>query len=242
MGFRPVDNGGIPYCGSPPLPSELLLRWNFDPWLLAVLGLAVAAACKCEVRKATMLPGIAILAVLFVSPICALSSALFSSRVVHHVAMTSLAAPLLAASLRGRQGSLPLWSLLHALVFWAWHAPPLYAAALGDPASYWLMQLSMLGSAVGMWRCVMSAAYPAAAAALAFTMVHMGLLGAVLTFSSSPLYAWHLASASAWGLSALEDQQLAGLSMWVGGGAIYLAAVLTIMNRALGRSRCLVAA
>src|SRR3546814_11413452 len=39
--------------------------------------------------------GLAILVLLFVSPLCALSSALFSVRVGHHVLLTAVAAPLL---------------------------------------------------------------------------------------------------------------------------------------------------
>ena len=39
--------------------------------------------------------------------------------------------------------------------------------------------------------------------------------GAVLTFAGEPLFANHLALTPARGLSALSDQQLGGLIMWV---------------------------
>jgi putative membrane protein len=39
-----------------------------------------------------------------------------------------------------------------------------------------------------------------------------------------------------WGLSPLEDQQLAGLLMWVPGGLIYLAAALALGGRLLRES------
>ena len=43
----------------------------------------------------------------------------------------------------------------------------------------------------------------------------MGLLGALIVFAPRPLYPVHLASTTAWGLTPLADQQLAGLLMWV---------------------------
>jgi putative membrane protein len=48
-------------------------------------------------------------------------------------------------------------------------------------------------------------------------------MGALLTLAPKPWYA-HYAQVSAFGLSALKDQQLDGLLMWVPGGVAYLAA------------------
>jgi putative membrane protein len=58
------------------------------------------------------------------------------------------------------------------------------------------------------------------------TAVHSGVLGALLTFSPHlwyPVYATARSAASAFGLTPLEDQQLAGLLMWVPSGAIFIA-------------------
>jgi putative membrane protein len=52
------------------------------------------------------------------------------------------------------------------------------------------------------------------------------ILGALLAFSPTPWYTAHLATTQQWGLSPLDDQQVAGLIMWIPGGAIYLAAAL----------------
>ena len=71
---------------------------------------------------------------------------------------------------------------------------------------------------------------PAVAALLAST-VQMGLLGALLTFAAAPLYAPHFFTTNGWGLSALADQQLAGLIMWAPSAAFYLAAALVIAQR-----------
>jgi putative membrane protein len=56
----------------------------------------------------------------------------------------------------------------------------------------------------------------------------MGLLGALIVFASRPLYTVHFASAWAWGLSPLADQQLAGLLMWVPAIVPYFGAGLWI--------------
>ena len=59
------------------------------------------------------------------------------------------------------------------------------------------------------------------------TMLHTGALGLLLTFSPT---AWYVQQASELiGLSALEDQQLGGLIMWVPGGFTYMLAALWIV-------------
>jgi putative membrane protein len=60
------------------------------------------------------------------------------------------------------------------------------------------------------------------------TAVHTGLLGAMLTFAGVPLYDAYAGPAAVRGVSALEDQQLAGLLMWIPAGA-----VLTLFGIAL---------
>ena len=91
------------------------------------------------------------------------------------------------------------------------------------------MQASLLGSALGFWNAVRLAPIPGAIVALLATMVQMGLLGALLTFAGSPLYAPHFATTAAWGLGPLEDQQLAGLIMWAPAAAVYLAAAVGVL-------------
>lgn len=231
-----------PYCGAAPAPGDLLARWNFDPVVLLGLALAIAAYLRWgsvdRVERRCFLGGLALCLVLFVSPFCALTSALFSARVVHHLVLTTLAAPLFARALPGRVlGSLGTWVGVHAVVFWGWHAPPVYAAALSSDALYWLMQATLLGSAVALWSAVRRAPIPGAIAALLGSMVLMGLLGALITFAGSPLYAPHLIGPYAWGFTPLEDQQLAGLIMWVPGGGIYLLAALRILAQWFARQQ-----
>jgi putative membrane protein len=233
-----------PYCGAAPLPSDWLARWNLDPVLLAVLALLPFIFFRCRAGGTRDVPAFwaawSMAVLLFVSPLCALTSALFSARVTHHVLLTAVIAPLLAAilpRLPERWGSLALWTGAHALVFWMWHSPALYAAALASDAVFWTMQLTLLGSAVGLWLAIRSTEPIWAVTALLATMVQMGLLGALLTFARAPLYIPHLAATGPWGLSPTEDQQLAGLIMWAPGAGLYLAAAAILLARWLSREQ-----
>jgi putative membrane protein len=63
--------------------------------------------------------------------------------------------------------------------------------------------------------------------------MHSGLLGALITMAPYSLYGWYNGRAQLWGLSPLEDQQLAGLLMWVPMGIVYFAACLLLAGRFL---------
>ena len=229
----------VPYCGEAPGPEIWLTRWNLDPVLGAVLLLSALALWRMPVggdvarRQLLSLRGAWVLAVvLYVSPLCALSSAFFTVRVIHHIALVLVMAPLLAFGLERwmRQLPTPLWraTAIAAVTFWTWHAPAPYAAALSSDPIYALMQLTLLASAMVFWLAVRRSGAAAAMGAILATTVSMGLLGALITFAGRPLYAPHFASTLSWGVSPLEDQQLAGITMWAPGSIAYLAAAMWI--------------
>lgn len=232
----------VPYCGEAPVPAEFALRWNLDPLLIATTFTALLLARAIGARAGPLLAAGAVLLLLFVSPLCALASALFTARVAHHVILATVAAPLIAFAVPRPGSNVAGWTLIHAAVFWTWLLPGAYALALASDAAYWLMQLSLLGSAVGFWQAVRAAPLPSAVAGLLATTVLMGLLGALLTFAATPLYAWHGVTTQAWGLTPLGDQQLAGLVMWVPGGGAYLVAALWLAHAWLGGRQRLAAA
>ena len=229
----------VPYCGEAPGPAEWLARWNFDPLLIATLLAAVVAWRLASLnadrtRTAAFGASMTLLAILFVSPFCALTSALFAARTAHHAVLVVAIAPILALAfpaLERIRGSVAAWAGLQAAVLWAWHYPPLYSAALSSDALYWLMQGSLLGTAIAFWTSLRRASVAVAVPALLATMVQMGLLGALITFAGEPLYAPHVLTTAQWGFSPLEDQQLAGLIMWAPAAAVYLAAALLVAGR-----------
>jgi putative membrane protein len=225
------------YCGPAPLPEELWTRWNLDPALLVALALLTWVMR----REPAGLAAVGVMVLAFVSPLCALSSALFSARVVHHVLLIAVAAPLLActapvrhaarASFAGAGPGLPL--AVSALVLWAWHHPAAYDLALSHVAVYWLMQLSLLGSALWFWHRVF-AADRAPVVHLMFIVANfaqMGMLGAILTLAPAALYDAHAIAPYDWGMSPLLDQQLGGLIMWVPAGIPYAAAAAVFARR-----------
>lgn len=216
-----------PYCGLPPGPADLMSHWNIDPVLLGVL-LTIAIAGVNYVhpaRRIHLAAGLAVLVVCFVSPLCALSSALFSARSLHHLLVVCLAAPLLAMTLPDRiTCSLRTATISNAVILGLWHVPAVYSAAWQDPAIYWVLQVALTGSAILFWQAVRQSSATSSLAALAGIMTLMGGIGAILTFASVPLYAPHLTTTWPWRLSPLEDQQLAGLLMWAVSLPVYVLA------------------
>jgi putative membrane protein len=223
------------YCGPPPVPAEIVGAWNLDPYLLAALAIAGVAgfgAAAGPRRKVWFGLGFSVLCVAFISPLCALSAALFSARAGHHVLLISLAAPMLAMALpRFLSWRLVPAAAFHTAVLWFWHWPGAYAAALSHDGVYWAMELSLLLSAIAFWRTALDQDdLPSVSAAFLGIMMQMSLLGALLTFATTPLYTAHFETTIAWGLSPLTDQQLAGLIMWVPGALPYFAAGLLALR------------
>lgn len=129
---------------------------------------------------------------------------------------------------------------LYAAALWAWHVPRLYEAALTSPAVHALEHASFLGSGILLWWAVLRLRHRVdhglgpAILALFATALHGGALGALLTFSRSPWYPAYGDSVAAWGLTPLEDQQLAGTLMWVPPGVVYLGGALALLALWLG--------
>ena len=203
---------------------------------LTVMGLALLKRWPQPHRDLAAAGVLGLLVFLFVSPFCALGSALFSARVVHHVILATVLGPLLVMAFdlhRRRPIGLVPATVIHGAIFWAWHIPALYSAALSSDLIFWAMQVTIVMSAALFWAAILRAEATAAVAALLATMVAMGVLGALITFAGRPLYPPHWLTTDAWGLSPLEDQQLAGLVMWAPAAAIYLLAALAILYRSL---------
>ncbi len=203
------------YCGPAPSPADLFSRWNFDHWALAILiGLTLWAG-----RTRPGAAAILVLAFAFLSPLCALSSALFSARVVHHVLLVVIAAPLLALSSPARAATgVGLPFLLATAALWLWHVPRAYDWALGNMAIYWVMQATLFGSACLFWRAVFSQPAGSGVGWVFLAYLAMGMLGAILTLAPDAVYATHATTPLLWGLSPLSDQQLGGLVMWMPAG------------------------
>jgi putative membrane protein len=131
-------------------------------------------------------------------------------------------------------GPIAAW-LLHALALWLWHIPRWFDAALASEPLHALQHFAFLFTALLFWWSVLGASTRKdrgiALLSLFTTMVHTGALGALLTLSPVAWYSAYAASAPAWGLDSLEDQQLGGLIMWVPAGIVYVACGLAMAWR-----------
>lgn len=129
----------------------------------------------------------------------------------------------------------PFWAwLLHAAALWAWHLPGPYQATLRSDGVHTLQHASFLGTALLFWWTVAHGregrmGYGASVFYLFATAMHSGGLGALLTFAPHPWYPVYAGRTEAWGLTPLEDQQLAGLVMWIPAGVSYLVAGVVLM-------------
>jgi putative membrane protein len=68
-------------------------------------------------------------------------------------------------------------------------------------------------------------------------MAQMALLGALLTFAPTALYAPHYFTTQLYGLTPVEDQQLGGLIMWVASLPLYAAAAAPAIARSIAQSQ-----
>jgi putative membrane protein len=123
---------------------------------------------------------------------------------------------------------------LFNIVFTMWHSPPFYQAALGRPEVHGLEHALFMGTAILTWWPVFSPttllprlSEPLQMFYLFAQSVIPTVLGALITFADFVIYPFYGAAHRVSSLTPMDDQQIAGLIMWMGGAAIVLF-VLTI--------------
>jgi cytochrome c oxidase assembly factor CtaG len=204
------------------------------------------------------------LAVALTSPLHALGEQMFTAHMVEHEILMAVSAPLIVLSRplafllfalpdAARRGMAGLWAsgshvrrllrsgalatIVHGAVLWLWHVPPVFDAAVTHDGLHRLQHLSFFLSALWFWWTVLWASSRAAATWHLFvTMMHMSVLGALMALAPRVLYSVQTSHAAAYGLTPLEDQQLAGLLMWVPAGTVYAGAAMAMAALAIARS------
>jgi len=151
---------------------------------------------------------------------------------------------------RTTQGSVFAWTwqklthpavatALQAIALWLWHAPVLFGLALASEDWHVVQHLSFLVTALLFWTAMLDPVrmrtQPAAVIVCLFvTALVSGALGALMAFSASPWYAGYAAlGMTSFGLTPVQDQQVAGLLMWIPGGVIHAGAALAVLARML---------
>jgi cytochrome c oxidase assembly factor CtaG len=132
---------------------------------------------------------------------------------------------------------------LQAVALWAWHVPALFERALQSEGWHYAQHGSFLVTALAFWWSITGARGrrrgPGVGAFCLFvTSLVGGALGALMALSTSPWYASYARLGLApFGLTPTEDQQLAGLLMWIPGGLVHAGAALWMLGAWLGRAR-----
>jgi putative membrane protein len=124
--------------------------------------------------------------------------------------------------------------ILYVTALWTWHVPALYEAALESELLHTLEHASFVGTSVALFAYVRSCHARASRSAgvgllLVFAAATQGgVLGALITFSPAAWYGAHAERMEAATLSPLEDQQVAGLLMWIPGSVVFLGVALAL--------------
>src|SRR5687767_14346345 len=126
----------------------------------------------------------------------------------------------------------PRVPLLPALALWVvnygvWHLPWVYDAALRHPHSLLHLEhaLYFATGVVLWWPVVHGPARPGLKAAYLFgAFVLASPIGLLLALVPDPVYDFYADGPGLWGLSPLEDQQLAGVTMAVEQAVVFFAA------------------
>ncbi len=140
--------------------------------------------------------------------------------------------------------------LMHPLVvfvlfcgaFIFWHLPRPYAWGIQNEFVHALEHLSFLLTALAFWTIIIEPSgrrrldYATTLLFLVVTVVVSDMPGALMVLAPRPLYPIHAEGAATWGLSLMQDQQLAGLIMWIPAGAIYIAAAIWLFVRLMDDS------
>jgi putative membrane protein len=124
------------------------------------------------------------------------------------------------------------------LVFSIWHLPVLYNTSITNHGVHIAEHLMFIVAAVLMWWPLTSKmpelrrlSYPAQMVYLFLLSIAQIMIFAPITFSEKPIYHWYVNAPRIWEITPLVDQQMGGIVMKVGGGAIFITLTLVAFFR-----------
>ncbi len=196
-----------------------------------------------------------------VSPVDALADQLFFMHMTQHILLLDIA-PILAilgltkvilrpltravSEFERRAGAFahPAFAVvLYVGVIWLWHVPAAYDLAVREPAVHLLEHASFLLAGSLYWwhllspiRSRMRLEGMGPIVYMASTKLLVGALGMGLAFAPSALYPYYAHLPRVWGLSAIDDQSIAGLIMAVEQSIVMGIALAVLFIRALEES------
>ncbi len=212
-------------------------------------------------RLCSFLGALLCTAIALISPVDAIADQLFLMHMVQHMLLLD-AVPILAIlgftkvilrpvtrvvqDVEHRAGPLasPAFAVvLYIAVIWAWHVPAAYDEALRHPFVHVLEHVTFVIAGSLYWWHLLS---PIRArlrlgglgpiAYMGTTKLFVGALGMGLAFAPGALYPYYVHHARVWGLSAHDDQSIAGLIMAVEQSLVMGVAIVVLFVRALAES------
>ena len=174
------------------------------------------------------------LALLCVALLYGWSDQLFAAHMGQHLLLIAIAAPLLV--LGGLRAHLPPilgWSLFVA-VFLFWHWPAAFQWAALHPMGELLELGTILAAALAFWSGVLnrSSLNDGARALMVMTAAILtDLPGVVMLFAPRAICTMPREDAGAFDLTPLQDQQIAGLLMWVPANLVFFGVAMALFAR-----------
>ena len=232
--------------------------WSLDPdGFVTAGGLAVLYAAGTRVfpaprwRVAVFAAGVALVFFTRVTPLATIANHyLLTAHLLQNVSIAEWAPallvlglpPALAAFLGSLtplrlltkpQLALPLWLATYVV----WHLPWIYDAALRHPRTLLhLEHLCYLATGILVWWPVFQDAphrlgSGAKAVYLGAAFVFVSPLGLVLSLLGRPIYTFYEHAPRLWGISALRDQRIAGVSMTVEEAVLFFCLLVVYVSR-----------
>lgn len=223
--------------------GRVVTRWQARAWTLGMVALLAAVASPLEALAGSLFSAHMVQHVLLTvvaAPLLVLSRPTLPllQGLPHRLRQRGArwhqqAQPLLRITYAG------VWPLAIAGVYSAvqvvWHVPGAYQAALGSDLIHAVEHLTLLGTGLLLWWVIRETGqrsefgYGTGILVVFVVSLTHTALGAVLTFAPNVLYPHYATSTEAWGVSALTDQNLAGLVMWVPGKAVHGLVVVVLV-------------
>jgi cytochrome c oxidase assembly factor CtaG len=126
------------------------------------------------------------------------------------------------------------------IAFWTWHIPALYGLGLGSDSWHHVQHACFFATALLFWRPVIlpwpaRSSWPrwAMIPYLALAELQNSTLAAILTFADRVIYVAYETVPRRWDITALEDQSIAGVIMWVPGSLAFLLPMLWLIVTAV---------
>jgi len=188
-------------------------------------------------RSAALAGGIAVAGSVFAPPVAHLDHHLLTAHMVQHLLLMLVAAPLILLGIGPMslpEPPLAICWLAGSVTVIIWHVPPIFELALKSHSWHVLEQASFLIAGIVFWRPVVAGSGWPVPVYLFLATLPCDALSAFLAFCGHVVYPHYLGDhAEKFGLSAIDDQELAGALMWFAVTFAYLIPALVLTGRLL---------